>query len=105
MPDPLRRAPRTPYERVLADLREAIERGDYRVGSQLPSNETIRAQYRVSTGTVSRAIAALKQAGMIEGPRGKRPRVVANAPKQLGTSAHYAKTVTWANDGGTAQVS
>jgi DNA-binding GntR family transcriptional regulator len=51
MPDPLKRAPRTPYETVLTDLREAIERGDYRIGSQLPSNETIRAHYRVSTGT------------------------------------------------------
>ena len=87
MPDPLKRAPRTPYEKVLTDLREAIERGDYRIGSQLPSNETIRAQYRVSTGTVSRAIAALKDAGMIEGPRGKRPQVIAASPKPLGSAS------------------
>ena len=77
VPDPLKRAPRTPYERVVSDLRDAIQRGDYKLGAQLPANETIRAQYRVSTGTVSRAIATLKDAGMIEGPRGKRPRVVA----------------------------
>jgi integrase len=83
VPDPLKRAPRTPYEQVLSDLREAIEQGEYRLGSQLPSNETIRAKYRVSTGTVSRAIAALKQAGMIEGPRGKRPRVIATSPKTM----------------------
>ena len=72
---------------MLPDLREAIERGDYRIGSQLPSNETIRAQYRVSTGTVSRAIAALKDAGMLEGPRGKRPRVIANSPIRMLTLA------------------
>ena len=90
IPDPVKRNPRTPNERVLSDLREAIERGDYQVGSQLPSNETIRAQYRVSTGTVSRAIAALKGAGMIEGPRGKRPRVIANSPRQLGPALDLA---------------
>ena len=60
LPDPLRRTPRTPYEQVLRDLREAIERGEDSIGSHLPANEAIRAQYRVSTGTVSRAIAALK---------------------------------------------
>ncbi|MET9310930.1 tyrosine-type recombinase/integrase [Kribbella sp. NPDC003505] len=87
VPDPLRRVPRTPYERVLSDLREAIEGGEYRVGSQLPSNETIRAKHKVSTGTVSRAIAALKEAGMIEGPRGKRPRVIAASPKPPTPSA------------------
>jgi integrase len=90
IPDPLRRAPRTPYEHVLADLREAIETGEYQVGSLLPSNETIRARYRISTGTVSRAIATLKEAGMIEGPRGKRPRVIATAPQQTGASTPAA---------------
>jgi DNA-binding transcriptional regulator YhcF (GntR family) len=97
IPDPLRRAPRTPYEHVLAELREAIETGEYQVGSLLPSNETIRARYRISTGTVSRAIAALKEAGMIEGPRGKRPRVIATAPQQTGAStpAAAAAPTTW----------
>jgi hypothetical protein len=42
---------------------------------------------------VSRAIAALKDAGMIEGPRGKRPRVIAKAPRQLLTLAPSANTV------------
>jgi hypothetical protein len=76
-PAPLNRAPRHPYEEIATDLRRAIEDGTYPVGSMLPANETIRAKYKVATGTVSRAIALLKDAGMIAGPRGKRPKVVA----------------------------
>ncbi|WP_328995971.1 tyrosine-type recombinase/integrase [Kribbella sp. NBC_01245] len=76
-PEPLKRTPRSPYELIATELRIAIERGDYPVGAQLPANEEIRAQYRVATGTVSRAIALLKDSGLIAGPRGKKPKVVA----------------------------
>lgn len=92
IPDPTKRTPRTPYEQILSDLREAIGRGEYEVGTQLPSNETIRAQYRVSTGTVSRAIVALKEAGMIAGPRGKRPRVIAKAPRSPSSALNLHAT-------------
>jgi DNA-binding GntR family transcriptional regulator len=77
---PLNRTPRNPHEEIATDLRKAIEDGTYPLGSMLPANETIRAKYKVATGTVSRAIALLKESGLIAGPRGKRPKVIATKP-------------------------
>jgi DNA-binding GntR family transcriptional regulator len=51
--------------------------GECPVGSLLPANEEVRAKYKVATGTVSRAIGLLKDAGLVHAERGKRPRVIA----------------------------
>jgi DNA-binding GntR family transcriptional regulator len=66
-----------PTDVIANDLREAIEAGTYPVGSLLPPNDEIRAQYKVATGTVSRAVGLLKEAGLVYAVRGKRPKVIA----------------------------
>jgi integrase len=71
-PDPLRRAPRYPYELLAADLRKAIENGTYASGSPLPTSVELAAAHDVSVGTVSRAVSLLKSAGLITARRGQR---------------------------------
>jgi integrase len=77
-PDPTRRTPRNPYEELAAVLRAAIERGELAPGSPLPTVQELIAQHAVSAGTVSRAVALLKQAGLVEASRGKRATVIAS---------------------------
>ena len=84
-PVPLNRTPRNPYEQIATDLRKAIEDGTYPVGALLPANEVIRAKYKVATGTVSRAIGLLKEAGLVHAVRGKRPKVIATKAIEPGS--------------------
>ena len=71
-PDPTRRTPRNPYEKLAAELRVAIERGDLTPGQPLPTAIELAAQHNVSAGTVNRAIALLKETGQVDARRGKR---------------------------------
>jgi DNA-binding transcriptional ArsR family regulator len=77
-PDPSRRAPRTPSERLAAVLRQAIEEGRRAPGETLPPVLDLAAEHGVSAGTVSRALSLLKQDGLIDVRRGKRAIVTAN---------------------------
>ncbi len=76
-PDPTRRPPHNPYEKLAAELRGAIERGELTLGAPLPTCTELAVQYKVAPGTVSRAIAILKDAGLVSASRGKRTTVVA----------------------------
>jgi len=64
-----------PYEFVAADLREQIQAGALAPGSQLPTSIELAEQHNVSAGTVNRAVALLKEAGLIEATRGCRAQV------------------------------
>jgi hypothetical protein len=75
-PDPARRAARSPYETVAAELRGSIENGDYPVGSELPTALDLAAKYRVAVGTISRALGLLRSAGMVEVSRGRGAKVL-----------------------------
>ena len=77
-PNPALRQPRSPYERLAADLRVlAIERGQLAPGAPLPTAIELAAQHNVSAGTVSRAIRLLREAGLVTASRGKRATVAA----------------------------
>jgi len=59
--------PREPPSRhITADLRRRIESGEWPPGSQLPSHAELAAQYGSTRRTVSRAIQALAQDGLVE---------------------------------------
>jgi hypothetical protein len=75
-PDPTRRTPCNAYENLAARLRAAIERGELIRGSVLPTSTELAAEHNVSAGTVNRAIALLKEAGLVAASRGKRATVV-----------------------------
>ncbi len=78
MPQPVvaPRGARGPYEVIAADLREQIESGQLPPGSQLPTVVDLAATYGVAAGTINRAIALLRQSGLIDVSRGRRAVVV-----------------------------
>jgi integrase len=61
---------------VEPELRAAIERGELAPGSPLPTSTDLAAQHNVSSGTVNRAIALLKESGLVVASRGKRATVI-----------------------------
>src|SRR5689334_23652522 len=63
------------HEEIADELRRAIDREEYTVGSRLPSESELAAHYGVSRGTVRQAVAALTAEGLIGSRQGAR-RVV-----------------------------
>jgi integrase len=74
-PNPAQRSARSPYQKLAADLRQAIEDGRYQVGSELPTTLELAAQHKVAAGTVSRAVGLLRSAWLVEVKRGQRAKV------------------------------
>ncbi len=54
-----------PSERLAADLRQQIERGELQPGDQLPTVAALAERYQVSTATVAKALRALREEGLI----------------------------------------
>lgn len=70
--DEIDHAGRTPVYRQLANiLRGQIERGELPADRPLPRKIILRERYRVSQGSVERAIAVLRSEGLVETARGK----------------------------------
>src|SRR5258708_28473961 len=77
----LMRSPRKPRYSVIADeVARAIERGQYKVGTLLPSEAELRAQYDVSHHTVRDAMRVLQELRLVAPERGRGTRVVARSP-------------------------
>ncbi|MGW4160516.1 GntR family transcriptional regulator [Streptomyces sp. NPDC004788] len=70
------------HEQIAAELRRAIQREEYAVGSRLPSEADLAAQYGVSRGTVRQAVAALTTEGLIGSRQGARRVVLAGRRSQ-----------------------
>jgi GntR family transcriptional regulator len=64
------------YRDLEAALRQAILSGELPPGAQLPTEEHLAAQHRVSRNTVRLALAALQSAGLITTGRGRGGRRV-----------------------------
>src|SRR3954464_5482180 len=60
-----------PYQRVYADLRSRIERGELAHGVQLPSQPALAAEYGVALLTVRHAIDLLRRAGYVSVEHGR----------------------------------
>ena len=61
-----------PLWRQLADiLRSMIESGEIGPGKLLPSQRTLMQRYEVSDGTVKRALALLRDEGLVETELGR----------------------------------
>lgn len=54
-----------PYARIVADIRQRIESGELPPGSRVPSTRRIIADYGVAMATASKALSALRQAGLV----------------------------------------
>lgn len=59
------------YERIAADLRSAIESGDYGPGDQLPGENQLKDSYGVALMTVRQSLDVLKSEGIAESRKGK----------------------------------
>ncbi|MFE0588605.1 GntR family transcriptional regulator [Micromonospora sp. NPDC050187] len=58
-------------DELLGSLLHKIENGSYPPGSQLPSGRTLAAEYDVSHSTIQRAIATLRERGVLVGRPGR----------------------------------
>ena len=63
--------PRSPYLRIVEDLRRSIAVGDLPPGEKLPSNAELKRRYDVASQTAQNAINALKAENLVYGVAGK----------------------------------
>jgi DNA-binding GntR family transcriptional regulator len=59
------RSPVPPGQRVIADLRERIERGEWQADDRLPSVAALADHYGVARRTVTRALQTLAADGLV----------------------------------------
>jgi GntR family transcriptional regulator len=96
---------RTTWRDIAADLREAIQRGDYAPGARLPSQSKLIEQYGVASQTVANAITALRSEGLIRSLTGsghyvrKRPAVIRSTRSRLSPEERAAGRGTFTTDG------
>ncbi|MEV6738937.1 GntR family transcriptional regulator [Streptomyces sp. NPDC051104] len=85
------------HEEIADELRRAIDRDEYTVGSRLPSEAELAAHYAVSRGTVRQAVAALTAEGLIGSRQGARRVVLASRRSQsfaeLRSFAQWARAI------------
>ncbi|WP_405765930.1 GntR family transcriptional regulator [Streptomyces sp. NBC_01538] len=70
------------HEEIADELRRAIDREQYTVGSRLPAETELAAHYGVARGTVRQAVAALTAEGLIGSRQGARRVVLASRRSQ-----------------------
>lgn len=76
--------PRPPYQQLANRLRAAIEEGSYKAGEQLPSHQALAGTYGLSVGTVKRALAVLRDQGLITTRHGMGSYVRTRGPDLIG---------------------
>lgn len=81
------------YQQLVASLRNGIVKGEYAVGSQLPTEGELCSRYRVSRHTVREALRHLRDDGLVTSQRGSGSRVASQ-----GTTAGYVHQVDSIND-------
>jgi GntR family transcriptional regulator len=64
------------YASIAHTLRQGIESGLYPVGTALPSESELCQRFSVSRGTVRQTVAMLRNEGLVETHRGRRPTVL-----------------------------
>jgi hypothetical protein len=65
----------SPYERIAADLRTRIAAGEWGPGIPLPTMAELAREHHVAPGTVQRAVALLREEGLVEVSSGRRTAV------------------------------
>jgi GntR family transcriptional regulator len=79
------------FRALAAQLRKAIDRGEYPRGSELPRQEELAERYGVTQSTVSKAMKVLALEGAIQPMRGKRTIVTAIPPIHRNPSLRYSR--------------
>ena len=68
--------PKAKYDEIYAELKTALEKGEYPYGTLLPSENTLVSRYDCSRNTVRRALAGLIDGGYVQPIHGKGVRVI-----------------------------
>ncbi len=68
------------FEQIAAELRAAIERGDYAPGDRLPGENPLAEEKKVALMTARRALNTLKEEGLVESRKGAGVFVKAQRP-------------------------
>ncbi|WP_127794627.1 GntR family transcriptional regulator [Agromyces sp. LHK192] len=87
-------------QRVRAELRQRIERGEWQPGMPLPSEAALCREFGTSRGPVRRALSALRAEGFVVGGRGRPPVVGRVVPAQSLTT--FRSFTEWARAEGKA---
>ena len=77
------------FRRISSSLAEAIGRGDYPVGGQLPPEFTLMRMFGASRFTIREALAELRARGLIASRRGVGTVVLRTAPQEAAFSETY----------------
>ncbi|WP_345457449.1 GntR family transcriptional regulator [Actinoallomurus oryzae] len=77
---------RKQYVRIADDIRRDIASGRYAVGDPLPSVAELATRFGVAKMTISNAIAALRDEGLIQTRQGS-PSIVLATPEEAGEEA------------------
>jgi DNA-binding GntR family transcriptional regulator len=77
------------FRRISSQLADAIARGDYPVGSQLPTEFTLMRMFGASRFTIREALAELRARGLIASRRGLGSVVLRTSPQQAAFSETY----------------
>ncbi|WP_423213683.1 GntR family transcriptional regulator [Pseudonocardia sediminis] len=70
-----------PYENIAASLREAIRSGRLAPGEQLPTMAELAVANSCAVGTAHRAVALIREEGLIDVARGRRAVVLPTPPR------------------------
>ncbi|GAA4558196.1 GntR family transcriptional regulator [Planotetraspora kaengkrachanensis] len=85
------------YEHIAGELRDAIVRGDYRIGAQLPTEAELASRFNAARGTVRQAVAVLVAEGLVGTRQGARRIVLGSERSQsfaeLHSFAQWARSV------------
>jgi DNA-binding transcriptional regulator YhcF (GntR family) len=68
-----------PYQHIANVIRAEIERGEFPVGHQLPTQQALVRRFGVSRSTVQRALEKLNEVGLIDSQRGRGSYVLARS--------------------------
>jgi DNA-binding GntR family transcriptional regulator len=92
-------APGPLYLQVARTLRDDIVNGSYPVGSQLPTEEELRARFSVSRFTVREALRRLRDDGLVASRQGAGTVVVPGPSEtDLFPTTSISDLLAWAND-------
>ena len=73
--------PKSKYELIYKDLKDKIDRKEYKEGTFLPPENTLVQQYDCSRNTIRRAISHLVMEGSVQPRHGTGVRVRQKAPQ------------------------
>ncbi|MBP2702895.1 GntR family transcriptional regulator [Microbispora sp. RL4-1S] len=76
------------YEQIAGDLRDAIVRGEYAIGAQLPSEAELADRYGAARGTIRQAVAVLVNEGLVGSRQGARRIVLGSERSQSFAELH-----------------